>query len=247
MNIVLTIVAVVAAAVGAGLLWWRSRVGGEMDAMAATQTSAAKDIAGKAAGTLVELKGVFRSDAPLVSEFEQKPCVYYRSLVEREVERASTDSNGRRETKREFETVTDVWKSAPTRLEDASGSVAVDFNGAKVEALQVHRRYERDNGIGALLGSALNVGGLSVGGAIGHRYTEWIIEAGVPVYVLGTALAGGSIGESADKSQAFVISIKSEEERQASLTKTRMWTLVGAIGSFVLAAAVLYGAVAAGP
>src|SRR5882724_2811942 len=142
MNLVLAILAAVAAVAGAGLLWWRSRVGRELGLMAATDTSNARDIAGKAPGSLVELKGNLSSDSLLKGEFSGSECVYYRALVEREVESVERDSDGTSRTKREFETVSSTERHAPCWLADATGTVAIDFTGAKVEAIESHKRYE---------------------------------------------------------------------------------------------------------
>ena len=60
MNIVLAVCAAVAALAGAGLLWWRSRVGREVALMASLQTSGAGIIAQLAPGTPVEVKGTLR-------------------------------------------------------------------------------------------------------------------------------------------------------------------------------------------
>jgi len=155
-------------------------------------------------------------------------------LVEREYERESRDSDGKRETQREFETVSSNESFAPCSLEDASGSVAIDFAGAKVEALQVHQSYE-PAGAGSLVGSLLGVGGTT----LGQRYTEWIIPAGVPVYVLGSVLASGAVGASPSKADPFVISHKSKEERTRSLGWTRLWLVVGAVACFALAVALV--------
>ena len=65
----------------------------------------------------------------------------------------------------------------------------VDFEGAKVEAEQVHRRYE-SGGLASVVGGLLSVGGTT----LGYRYTEWIVAADTPVYVLGTARAGDNAG-----------------------------------------------------
>jgi E3 Ubiquitin ligase len=234
------ILAAVALLAAAGIWYWRSRVGAELALMAATETSNAKDIASKAPGTAVELKGPLRCQALLTSEFAEQPCVWYRALTEREYENVTTGSDGKRETRREFETVSDNVRFAPAVLEDATGTVPIDFEGAKVEAAQVHRRYE-SGGLAAVVGGLLSVGGTT----LGHRYTEWIIAADTPVYILGTALAGGKVGKATEKKQPFVVSIKSEEERTKSLGWTRMWQLLGAIVCAAAALGFLYWAISA--
>ncbi len=239
MQWVLLFFAAVAAAIAVLLVWARSRAASEMAAMAATETSAARDVAGKAPGTLVELKGQFRCSAPLTSEFAQRPCVWYRVLTEREVEKRQTGSDGKVETRREYETESDIVKSAQgVVIADATGSVGVDFDGAKVEGEQVHRRTEA-----AGLGQSL-VSGLLGAGTLGHRYTEWVVAADIPIYLLGTVQAGGRIGKSSDKKQPFVISIKSEEERSRSLGRSRTWEMVGAVVAGLIAVGLVAGAIA---
>ncbi len=241
MNWVLLVIGLMFAVVAIGLWYWRSRVGAEMALMAATETSNARDVAGKAPGTLVELKGNIRAPAPLTSEFAEKPCVWYRALTEREVERRETGSDGKVETKREYETETDVVKAADgVAVADATGSVPIVFEGASVEGEQVHRRTE-SAGIGQSL-----VSGLLGGGTLGYRYTEWVIAPDAPVYVLATALAGGAVGKSTGKKQPFVVSIKSEEERTKSLGRSRIWMAIGAGVCALVALALFYGAFAAG-
>jgi hypothetical protein len=234
MNVIFVVLAAVAAIVGAGLLWWRSRIGRELGLMAATKTSGARDVAGMAPGSVVALKGKLVTDTPLKGEFSQRECVYYRALVEREVERAERDSDGSRRTERGYETVSSSEEHAPCRLEDASGAVAVDFAGAKVEAIQSHQHYEPAGAI-SVVGVVLNVSGT----VLGQRYTEWIIPPAIPVYILATVLSGGAVGASPARANPFVISHKSEEERERSLGLTRLWTLVGAIACFAVAVALL--------
>ena len=243
MNLVLAIIAAVAALAGVGLLWWRSRVGRELGLMQSTETSQARDAAKMAPGSLVELKGVLRSDAPLKGEFSGSECVYYRALVEREIERVTTDSEGKRDRRREFETVSSTERHVPARIEDSSGAVAIDFEGAKVEAIESHKRYEAGSGIASLVGSLLDVNGTT----LGHRYTEWILPAGIPIYVLGSVLANGAVGVSPTGANPFVISHKSEEERTKSLNSTRLWLLVATVIAFAAAAGLLAWSFAAGP
>lgn len=245
MNLVLTITAAVAALGAVGVWWWRSRIGAELATMLATETSGAGEVATKAAGSLVELKGPLRSNALLTAEFSAQPCIYYRALVEREVENVTTGSDGKRETRRQYDTVSSVEKHAPCRLEDATGSIAVDFEGAKVEAVQSHRRYE---GAGLEGGVAVLVAGLlgATGRTLGHRYTEWAMPADVPVYLLGTVTEAGFVGADLLGKNPFIISHKSEEEREKSLGRTRLWLLVTAVVLVAAALAFLAGAIAVG-
>jgi hypothetical protein len=241
MNWVILIFAVVAALVAVGLWWGYSRAGRELEAMRATKTSNARDVAAMAPDTAVELKGKLRTSAPLTAEFSGRQCVYYRALTEREVERLETNSDGKRESRREFEVESDVTKYAPAMFEDATGQVAIDFDGAKVEGEQVHRQRES-----AGLGTSL-IATIAGAGTLGHRYTEWIVEAGVPVYVLASVTAGKTVGKAQYKKNPFIISIKSEEEREKALGRSRMWFLVGAVVLALVAVGLLYLAFTSGP
>jgi hypothetical protein len=241
MNWVTLIFAVVAAAAAAGFWWALRHSSRELALMKATATSKAADVAAMAAGTLVAVKGVLRAPAPLKATFSGRDCVYFRSLTEREVERTRTDNEGRRETDREFETESDVVQFAPATVEDGSGAVAIDFTSAKVEAEQVHRHQEYP-GVGQSL-----IAQIAGAGTLSHRFTEWIVAAGVPVYVLGTVSAAKGIGADPAKRNPLVISIKSEEEREKALGRTRIWQIAGIAVCAVIAVVLLYVTFTSGP
>src|SRR5262245_12089607 len=99
MNWGLFIFAVIMAAVGAGLLWWRKRVGQESAVMASTPTSKAAEVARLTPGTMAEVKGMLRCAAPLTAELSKEACVYFKSDVQREVVYYQTDSQNKRERK----------------------------------------------------------------------------------------------------------------------------------------------------
>jgi len=143
---VTAIFAGVAAVGGGALWWWRTKVGKELALMEATETSTAAAVPSQRAGTVVELKGALRCQAPLSSEFAQQSCVYYRTLTEREYEDIRRDSEGRTQRERRYQTMTDNIRHAPCVLEDATGSVRLTFEGAKVEAMEVVKRYESGGG-----------------------------------------------------------------------------------------------------
>ena len=234
MNWILVIFAAIAALFGGGFVWWLTRVGRELGVMRSTATSLAADIAGTPPGTLVELKGALHTDTPLTGEYSGKDCVYSRVDIERQVERTTHDGNGKRRTERVYETESSVEHHAPSSVQDSSGSAALVFEGAKVEAVQVHQHFEAST-IG-VVGSLFNVSGT----VLGHRYTEWAIAPDAQVYVLGTVLAGGAVGRAEDKKNPFVISTRSEEERTKSLGWGRLWLLLAIVLCFGLAAVLCY-------
>jgi hypothetical protein len=235
MNLVLGICAVVAALVGLGLFWWRSRVGKEIALMASVDTSGAGSVAAMAPGSIVEVKGTLRVRAPLRAEFSGQPAAYYKCEIEREETYYERDSNGRDQRRTRTTTVYTNMKYGQCLVEDQTGKVGVDFDGADVEAPQTLSEPTAPprGGMGAV-GSLLNA-------VVGNndRYTrkESLLSPDIPIYVLGEVQQGGLIGKpaSGSKNKHFVISHKSEEERTKSLTSTMRWILVFAVLCVVLA------------
>jgi hypothetical protein len=247
MNLVLGICAAVAALVGAGLLWWRGRVGKEIALMSSLDTSGAGSVAGMAPGTAVEVKGTLRVRVPLIAEFSQQPAAYHKSEIEREETYYERDSDGRDQRKTRTSTVYSNMKYGQCLVEDQTGKVGIDFDGAEVEAVQVvNEPTAPPGGSGGVIGGVLSA--LSNTNA---RYTrkESILAPDIPVYVLGEVREGALIGKPADgsKNKTFVISHKSEEERTKSLTKTTRWLLVIAILVLALAVGLAIGGIKAGP
>jgi len=246
MNLVLGICAAVAALVGTGLLWWRGRVGREIALMTSLETSGAGSIAQKPPGTIVEVKGTLRVRVPLVAEFSQKPCAYFKCEIEREEVHYERDSQGREERKTRTTTVYSNMKYGQCLIEDQTGKVGIDFDGATVEAIQTVSEptgAPNSNG-GGMIGTVLSA--LSNSNATFTR-KESILPADIPVYALGEVQQGGLIGKpvAASKNRIFVISHKSEEERTKSLTSSSRWLLVFAILLFFLAIGFAAGGVVA--
>jgi hypothetical protein len=228
MNLVLGICAAVAALVGLGLLWWRSRVGREIALMASLETSGAGSVAQLAPGSVVEVKGTLRVRVPLVAEFSQQPAAWHKSEIEREETYYERNSDGREERRTRTTTVYTNMKYGQCLVEDATGKVGIDFEGAEVEAIQTMREPCAPPGqasAGGIIG-----GVLSALSSTNSTYTrkESILPADIAVFVLGEVQQGGLIGKPAKGSnnKIFVISHKSKEERTTSLTKTARWLLI---------------------
>lgn len=235
MNLVLGICAAVAALIGLGLLWWRTRVGREIALMASLETSGAGSVAAMASGTLVEMKGMLRVRAPLQAEFSGAPCAYYKCEVIREETYYERDSNGREQRKTRTSTVYSNMKYGQCLVEDASGKVGIDFDGAEVEAVKtIDEPTAPPGGGGGVIGGVLSM--ISNTNST-YRRREEMLAPDIAVYVLGEVHEGGLIGKPAkgSKSKTFVISHKSEEERTKSLTSTTRWLLVIGIILVVLA------------
>jgi hypothetical protein len=247
MDPVLAVIAAVAAAIGAGLVWWRRSVGGEIAVMASAQTSPAGEVAKLAPGTLVEVKGALRVREPLTAEFSRKPCAYFKSEIEREETYWERDSQGREERRTRTSIVYTNMKYGACLIQDDSGRAGIDFDGANVEAVEVVNEptgAPNSNSGGGVLSGVLSA--LSSVNST-YRRKESILEPDIPVYVLGEVRQGGLIGKPAagSKNKIFVISHKSEEERIRSLTSTTRWLLAIAIVLFAVAAGLLVWSVVA--
>ena len=246
MNPVLAIIAAVAALAGLGLLWWRRSVGREIAVMAETPTTPAGGVAKLAPGTLTEVKGTLRE--PLTGEFSNKPCAYFKAEIEREETYWERDSQGRSQRRTRTSIVYTNMKYGACLIQDESGRVGIDFDGATVEATEVVNEPTTAPGAGnasGVIGGILSA--LSSTNST-YRRKESILAPDIPVFVLGEVQQAGLIGKPAQgsKNKLFVISHKSAEERTKALTSTTRWLLTFAILALAIAAGMLVWSVAEG-
>jgi hypothetical protein len=249
MNLVLGICAAVAALIGLGLLWWRSRVSREIALMASLETSGAGSVAQLPPGTAVEVKGTLRVRVPLAAEFSRQPAAWHRSEIEREETYYERDSNGRDQRRTRTTTVYSNVKYGQCLVEDQTGRVGIDFDGAEVEAVEVVNEPTAAPGGSGAVGGVIG-GILSVVAGNNDRYQrkESVLAPDIPVYVLGEVREGGLIGKPAggSKNKTFVVSHKSEEERAKGLTSTTRWLLIVAIVLFVAAVGLVIAGIKVG-
>jgi hypothetical protein len=248
MNIVLAVFAGIAAVVGIGLLWWRWRVVRELGVMSSVDVSGAGSVAAMPPGQVVEVAGTLRVREPLTGEFSGKPCAYYKAEIEREEVYYERDSQGREERRTRTTTVYSTTKFGQCLIEDSSGRVGLDFEGADVEGVQTVNepcappgQTQMSGVIGGVLSALSNSNST-------YRRKEVMLAPDIPAFVLGEVQQGGLIGKPAKGShnKIFVISHKSKEERTTSLTKTARWLLIFIVLCFGLAAGLLAWSVAKG-
>jgi hypothetical protein len=217
--------------VAAGVvIYFRGKTRGKAAAMGSVETSGAAGAATHAPGSLVEVKGTLRCEAPLESEMAGETCAYYSSRVIREYMREDHDDDNDVGSDRRSETISHSVRFAPFSVEDATGSVAVNAEGAEVDAKGVIDRFERHTGGRSvtIAGATLNLGGGER--TIGFRHVEGVLPVDAPVYVLGAVLNDGTIGapDSGDEKR-FVVSHRSEEALTRQLGKdARLLSLVAA-------------------
>jgi len=204
MNWVLIGAGAIVGIVAAGFLFYRSRLIAERALMAKTQTSRAADVAGLAPGSVVEVIGTLRCPSPLKAEFSNLPCAWFTSEVTRTVRRANNEGS---ETSR----IHHNTMHAPCAVEDVSGRVALNLDGAAVEGEKVIDREETEHDpLGVIINAMQNVNAR-------RRTTETILAPDIAVYVLGQVQADRSVGKHGATSNIFVVSNKSKEERSKSI------------------------------
>src|SRR5215211_2692361 len=241
--LILLLFAVIFLVAGGVLLYFRNTTKQKSALMSHTETSSASDVSGLAPGTLVEVKGTLRCEDPLTSEMAEKTCAYYSSTVTREYLRPDYDDDDNDVgSNRRSEVMAQNVQFAPFTVEDDSGAVAVDAEGAEVDARQVMNRFDRNTGNEG----TFSLGGVSInlsGGqrTIGYRYTESILPVDESVYVLGPVQEDGGIGapQSGEEGHRFVVSHRSEEALGQSLGQTVLWLGVGGVGALVLGVVLL--------
>ena len=204
MNWVLIGAGAIVGIVAAGFLFYRMRLIAEAALMAKTQTSRAADVASLPPGSTVEVVGTLRCPNPLKGEFSNLPCAWFSSEINRTVTRPN--NQGTETTRVHYNTM-----YAPCLVEDASGRVALNLDGAEVEGQQVVNREEMEGGaVNVIVNAMQNVNAR-------RRYTETILAPDIAVYVLGQVQADQSIGKHGSTSNVFVVSHRSKEERSRSL------------------------------
>jgi hypothetical protein len=248
MDILLAVFAAIAALIGLGLLWWRSRVARELNVMTSVEVSGAGTVAALPPGQIVEVAGTLRVRTPLTAEFSGKPCAYFKAEIEREEVYYERDSQGKDERRTRTTTVYTNMKYGQCLVEDTTGKAGIDFDGADVEAIETVKEPCAPPGQGQASGI---IGGvLSALSSSNSTYTrkESILPPDIPVFVLGEVQQGGLIGKPAkgSKNKIFVISHKSKEERTTSLAKTARWLLIFIVVFLGAAAALLVWSVVKG-
>jgi len=241
MNILLAVFAGIAAIVGLVLLGWRWRVMRELRVMSSVGVSGAGSVAAMPVGQVVEVAGTLRVREPLAAEFSGKPAAYFKCEIEREETYYERDSDGRQERRTRTTTVYSNVKYGQCLVEDPTGRVGVDFEGADVEAVQTVKEPCAPPGQTQMSGMMGGVLSALASANSTYERKESILAPDIPVFVLGEVQQGGLIGKPAKGShnKIFVISHKSKEERTTSLTKTARWLLIFMILCFVAAAGLL--------
>jgi hypothetical protein len=216
----LVLLGVVLAPSAAALFWgWRVSMR-DMSLMRATETTPAGEVAALPAGSLVEVKGRLRCEAPVTGDLSNQRCAHFVASIERDYEILEYDP-GCKSSYRVKRTAGELANtiSVPFEIEDASGRAAVDPDGAVIEGIEAVNRCER------YAAESPAIAGADV--TLARRYKETHLPLDIEIYVLGVVGREGRIGapEPGNKDQRFLISINTEEARSAELGGKGKWML----------------------
>lgn len=242
--------------VGGGMLFWvhraqRQRAKSLQSARSVTVAELqhlASEIASEIGGgnwrDYVKLNGVIRCDQPLISELRQEPCVHYQMSVTREYEETVTqrDSQGNtgQTTNRGSETVSSNKRSVPFYLEDSTGRIDVNPEGAQIATIKTLEdfRPEAAGGMIAYGGFSLVLGDPPSGRrrTLGYRYREAVLPIGQRAVVVGMMSDHGghlTVQKPTHLENKFIISLKDEEAlaKEADISaKQAFYGMVAGLG-----------------
>lgn len=189
---------------------------------------------------LNEVVGAVRCAQPVVSRYSRTPCVWYDYRVEEHYQRTKTvvrDGKTTTETESGWETIASGGARTSFMLEDETGSLAVNPEGAEIKATEVFsetRRANHDQGYWDVDNPSTVSGSTQQ-----RRFTESALQVDTELYTLGPVMLlddARSIEMSCDKDVGpFILSVKPER----TLARGRLWW---AIACILLAFAAAIGA-----
>lgn len=175
---------------------------------------------GKLDAGLHEVRGTLSGEGELVSPISQRPCLYFRLLLEQ-----------RRRNR--WETVLDLRETRPAELADQTGRLALDLLGADVVIASPPRVR---TGVYAVPGAELDalmarLGDVQLETPPAGPFLRWreeLLTASDAVYVVGTARAGDDGWRLAAEEGPFVVSDRDEAEVIRHQRRTgRRWAAIG--------------------
>lgn len=250
-------------AAGVGLFFYNKKLANKTLEMKYLETSSCGDaisdaekiIAELGSGNyskMIELKGTCTSDEPLKAEFSNMDCVMYTNAVYREYEKLeiSRDEQGneKQQWKRTSTKVGGVTRHIQFGVDDGSGTVLIDPEGAEFHTEQVVKKYEEvspNNTSFSLFGQSFSLGISGSEKTKGFRYEESIIPLKSNLYILGELHDRNGnllVSKPQQNKTPFIVSTKSEEALTQKFESTGKFALVGGIVLIVIGiGSLIYG------
>jgi hypothetical protein len=171
----------------------------------------------------VKVWGTIVADTPLTSELKPQPCVSYTVSVVREYEETqqTKDADGKTqtETHRGSETISRQQQSIPFWLQDETGRIQINPDGADMETIEVLDQFQPGEPSGGLL--SFGNFRLTVGSSppehrrtLGYRYRESVLPVNRSALVVGMVSDLNNtltIAQPTESGKPFIISLKNHE------------------------------------
>jgi hypothetical protein len=215
-----------------------------------TAHSITQEIGGGSWRDYVKVWGKISASQPLISELKNEPCVYYTMTVKREYEETiqKQDSEGKwvQETKRSSDVVSSNQRKIPFILEDQTGTISVNPEGAEIETVKVLDQFVS----GEARGQMISFGGFSLAlgssnnnsqrRTLGYHYTEHILPIEHNILVVGEVsdeTGNLMLTKPLEAGKRFIISLKTEQSLNAAIAeteKTLLWSMIACLGLGVI-------------
>lgn len=187
----------------------------------------------------VKLRGTIQCDQPLISELKQMPCVHYHMTVVREYEEQVTerdsDDNVVTKTQHGSETLSQNRQSVPFLLQDDTGEIWVEPEGAQIETVRVLDEFSPEQP--SLGGFSLSLSADTGRQTIGYRYQESVLPVQRQVFAVAQVSDFNQslvLENPTTKGQRFVISLKSEEALAQSTQTSVTYAFYSMISTLVV-------------
>lgn len=203
----------------------------------------AKELGAGNFSQMVKLSAKAESDNPLTGEFSGTPCVYFESEVihKYKVLEESKDSEGKitRNWVTKTETVGDTKRGDEFRLNDGSGNVEINIQGADLTTNEVVDNFKPANEGSSFSFSFGNFSARYDNGfkTIGYNEVERNIGLGTSLFVIGEINDRNGrlmISKPADEDNPFIVSVKTEAAMLKGLEGSAKMSLYAGIGLAVI-------------
>lgn len=239
---------------GGVLVWNKTRIEGKIlnikyfdriDLKSAVENykDIVKELGAGSFSQMVKLSAKAESDSPLTGEFSGNPCVYFESEVihKYKVLQERKDSEGKvtKNWVTKTETVGDTKRGDEFRLNDGSGAVEINIQGAELTTNEVVDNFKPANGAGSTSFSFGNFTARFDNGfkTIGYSEVERNIGIGASLFVIGEINDRNGrlmISKPADEENPFIVSVKTEASMLKGLEGSAKMSLYGGIAAAVI-------------
>ncbi len=251
------VVGAILIAVGIGLFFYKKKVEGKLldvkyydqtDIKSAVDTcvSISKELGSGHYTQMVKVSAKAKSESPLTGEFSNESCVYYEASAvheyEKLVERKDDDGKVHRNWVDDSETIGSTRKGGEFELNDGTGAVKVDIQGADLTLDQAVNQFKTSGDSVTFSFGTYHPENTRKKRSKGYREMEQNIPVGQQLFVLGELHDRNgtpTISISKEKGNPFIVSIKSEQEVVSGLESKVKMMYFGAIACVVIGPALI--------